>query len=353
MTLLLSHWIFLGWLLALYFALQSTLTNKSSVPTQSTFYGIALLLALALLQFSYWLRINDLQQTWPFTFYLHQPILYAIGPLLYFYTESLQGNAPSESQVNFHLGPAYVIAAISITEWRIRGASAPLELSPLLYCLSFGTGAFYARRVMHSLRSFAHPASLILFEINVMRVTVGIGIAVVILAMLGSLFSRSWFYPLHSSAITVLMLFAFYIQQRYPGLTHQVVEEIAAEAEQRTKPRITLSNVDIDQTLSRLRHMMEIDKRFTDDNLDLPTLAAELTLTTHQLSHLINEHLGINYTRFIKEYRIREAKRLLIEHPLETVLNIALQVGFNSLSSFHAAFRELEGTTPGSYRKKS
>lgn len=354
MTLLLSHWIFLGWVLAVYFAIrQYRQQNTSSLSVQAQALGTALLISLAALQFSYWLRINDLHQAWPFIFYLHQPALYAIGPLLYLYTESLQGQTLTREHIHRHLCPAYVIGAFSLIEWIWRDSDSALTLSPALYCISFGTGALYSSQVLKGLHRFTHPASLIQWEINVIRATIVTGISVVTLALLGTLLNQDWFYPLHGTALSGLMLFCFYIQQRYPGLTHYVVEEMAAEVEHQTRARPALAQVDIAATLAQLRHAMEIDKRYADENLDLPSLAQSLNLGTHQLSHLINEHLGKNYTRFIKEYRIDAAKHLLAQQPDETVLNIALQVGFNSLSSFHAAFKELEGMTPGNYRKQN
>lgn len=351
MTLLLSHWIFLGGVLALWFAAQAGRRNKAPYPA-SRRYGITLLFALAWLQLSYWLRINGLAAAWPGVFYLHQPLLYAVGPLFYFYTESLQGQAPDDSRALRHLAPALMIAVLSLAQWLWHSPAADLTLASWLYCLSFGTGAAYAWRVMLTLRSFAHPASLILAELTLLRITVAFGMGVVMLALMGSLLQQEWFFPLHASAISALMLMTFVIDQRYPELGQKVEEEIAAEAEQRSKPRSPLTAIDVQDTLTRLRHAMDIEQRYADEELDLPSLAALLNVSTHQLSQLINEHLGMNYTRFVKSYRVAAAKRLLLEQPEETVLNIALQAGFNSLSSFHAAFKELEGVTPGMYRKQ-
>lgn len=351
MTLLLSHWIFLGAVLAIGFAVQMG-TRRNTPHPISRLYGTGLLVALAWLQTSYWLRINGLSATWPLVHYLHQPMLYAMGPLFYFYSESLQGNAPDEPRSRRHLTPALFLLALSLWQWWWHSPTNEMALSTWIYCLSFGSGALYAGKVMRSLRSFAHPASLILTELAILRGTVAFGIGVVTLALLASLLQRDWFFPLHASAISALMILIFLLQQRYPDVGSKIEEEIAAEAEQRSLPRPPLTTLDVQDTLTRLRAMMEIEQRYTDETLDLPSLATSLGVSTHQLSQLINEQLGINYTRFIKTYRIAAAKRLLLEQPEETVLNIALQTGFNSLSSFHASFKELVGQTPGAFRKQ-
>lgn len=351
MPLLLSHWIFLGAVLAMWFAVQMATRHQLPQPA-SRLYGTSLLVALAWLQTSYWLRINGLSHSWPLVHYLHQPMLYAAGPLFYFYSESLQGNAPDELRSRRHLAPAFLIFALSLWQWWRHSPDSDMTLSPWIYCLSFGSGALYAGRVLRSIRSFSQPNSLILTELALLKSTVAFGIGVVLLALMGSLLQQAWFFPLHASAISALMVLTFLLQQRYPDIGTNIETEIAAEAEQRSKPRPPLTTLDVQDTLNRLNTMMEIEQRYTDETLDLPSLAASLGVSTHQLSQLINEHLGINYTRFIKTYRITAAKRLLLEQPEETVLNIALQTGFNSLSSFHAAFKELEGQTPGAFRKQ-
>ncbi|TMN91716.1 hypothetical protein CWB72_06330 [Pseudoalteromonas phenolica] len=50
--------------------------------------------------------------------------------------------------------------------------------------------------------------------------------------------------------------------------------------------------------------------------------------------------------------RILAAKKLLIESEL-TVLDIAMQVGFNSKSAFYSAFKKHTQLTPSSYKKQN
>ena len=88
-------------------------------------------------------------------------------------------------------------------------------------------------------------------------------------------------------------------------------------------------------------------------DLTLPLLAEMIGLTPHQLSELINTHLGMNFTRLVKMHRVREARELLVSRPSTSALDIGLSVGFTSLSAFYAAFRELEGMAPGQFRKQA
>jgi AraC-like DNA-binding protein len=50
------------------------------------------------------------------------------------------------------------------------------------------------------------------------------------------------------------------------------------------------------------------------------------------------------------EYRVEEAKRLLREKINIKVEEIAEEVGYNSKSSFNAAFKKITGKTPSEWR---
>lgn len=279
MTLLLSHWIFLGWALAAYFAALHYRQKKvEGLVSQAHLLGAALLISLATLQLSYWLRINALHMAWPFIFYLQQPALYAIGPLFFLYTQALQGQVLTREHLHLNLSPAYLIAAVSGIEWIWHDNASPLNLSATLYSISFGTGVLYASHVRKLLHRFSHPDSLIEWELKVIRAIILTGIAVVLLVLLGSLLNQDGFYMLHGVALSGLMLFCFYVQQRYPGLIHYVTEELAAEFEQQARTRPVLTQVDVSATLARLHQAMEVDKRYTDETLDLPSLAQSLNI---------------------------------------------------------------------------
>jgi AraC-like DNA-binding protein len=49
---------------------------------------------------------------------------------------------------------------------------------------------------------------------------------------------------------------------------------------------------------------------------------------------------------------VAAAKTALCEEQSASVLSIGLCVGFTSQSNFYEAFREIEGSTPGQYRKR-
>lgn len=97
-----------------------------------------------------------------------------------------------------------------------------------------------------------------------------------------------------------------------------------------------------------------IDKRlFADPTLTLARLAKRLGVTPNELSQAINQQAGQRFTDFVNATRIEEAKALLAS-PVragQTIIDIAYEVGFNSKSTFNAAFAKVTGSTPSDYRK--
>lgn len=124
-----------------------------------------------------------------------------------------------------------------------------------------------------------------------------------------------------------------------------------AEAAQIRYGASTLKDVDVDASLRKLESLMTVQKAYQNENLGLASLAAQVGLTGHQLSELINTRLGMGFSRYIRERRVAAAKELLVSAPSQSILSISMDTGFSSQSTFYAAFKEITGQSPGDYRK--
>ncbi|QQD12147.1 helix-turn-helix domain-containing protein [Sphingobacterium sp. UDSM-2020] len=101
----------------------------------------------------------------------------------------------------------------------------------------------------------------------------------------------------------------------------------------------------------KINILFETRKIYTNPDLTLSILAKELNIRPQLLSQLINDNLNKSFTQFINEYRIDEAKRLLIESPQLKIDAVGFESGFNSSSTFYSSFRKITGTTPSNYQK--
>lgn len=105
--------------------------------------------------------------------------------------------------------------------------------------------------------------------------------------------------------------------------------------------------------LGQLNSKMKDEKLFLNPNLKLSELAAEVNISAHQLSQILNDHVGKNFSEFINEYRINEACRLLFTHENLSIDGIGYEVGFNSKSTFFAAFKKQKGVTPANFQQNN
>lgn len=118
---------------------------------------------------------------------------------------------------------------------------------------------------------------------------------------------------------------------------------------------LTVDRELLDKAVAQLNQYMQENKPYLDPNLSIYGLAEALNMPRQTLSQAINIGLSKNFFQYINEYRIVEAQtRLLSEQDKHlTILDIALDSGFNSKSSFYKLFKEYCNLTPLQYRKRS
>lgn len=116
----------------------------------------------------------------------------------------------------------------------------------------------------------------------------------------------------------------------------------------------TLTEDKASEICSALNALMKDRKPYLDPDITLPGVAKMLSVTTHELSQVINEKFGQNFFEFINQRRIEESKRLM-DDPNNDHLNIAAigyTSGFNSISAFNSAFKKFSDMTPSQYRNR-
>ena len=103
--------------------------------------------------------------------------------------------------------------------------------------------------------------------------------------------------------------------------------------------------------LQQLMTLMRDQQMYRQSELSLSTLADALDISVHQVSELLNAHLGKSFYELINEYRLNHACRLLSDSKcLMRVLDVAFDAGFNNKNSFNRAFKDSFGVTPTQYR---
>lgn len=94
-----------------------------------------------------------------------------------------------------------------------------------------------------------------------------------------------------------------------------------------------------------------ISKNFAGPDFSVSSISNHLGISSSYLSHLFKEQQEITITDYIKLYKLALAKKMLTEtdNSLEKIIPL---LGFYDCSSFIRMFKQMEGMTPGEYRKR-
>lgn len=97
----------------------------------------------------------------------------------------------------------------------------------------------------------------------------------------------------------------------------------------------------------------ETERPYLNENFRLKSVGERFPLNRSYISRIFNEGYGKSFSIVVRDYRLREAERLLRDEPQATIAQVAERCGFSSSSSFIRAFTGThDGMTPKQYRDK-
>lgn len=149
--------------------------------------------------------------------------------------------------------------------------------------------------------------------------------------------------------VSVLIFFGLGHSSVFEGLEQRQTpgEAQAKDEPEQAKEKIT------PELIAQITQYMETEKPYLTPALTLEKLAIQMRIPARLLSNIINRHFNCHFFEFINSYRIDEAKYMLSNQNQsdKTVLDIMLDVGFNSKATFNTLFKKKVGMTPSEYRK--
>lgn len=292
--------------------------------------GITLLGILAGLQLAhfFWLQYGLDGIHSPY----YQVLLFAVAPAFYLFSNPLlQAQTERTLPQTLHLLPVL---------------AAPFLDFKLALPLAFALGAGYLLWLARSVYALRKQRSRFRLELGILSVVFVTALITLLFGLGLPRLPENLFFMLYASAIG----FAFLLVSIVLGLAPQLSTDVS-EAAREIYAVSTLHHIDCDAMLAEVEGLMRKHALFRNPDLDLPTLAGQIGLTSHQLSELINTRLGKGFSRYVREFRVAAAQELLLTRPSASVLSVGMSVGFTSQSNFYEAFREITGMTPGQYRK--
>lgn len=103
------------------------------------------------------------------------------------------------------------------------------------------------------------------------------------------------------------------------------------------------------EVLERLEALFAQEKLHHSEDLSLRRLSRRLGLPDRRVSEAVNRLRGVNVSQYVNEHRIRDACALLRDSD-QSILQVALSVGFASKSNFNREFQRVIGQSPSAWR---
>jgi AraC-like DNA-binding protein len=94
-----------------------------------------------------------------------------------------------------------------------------------------------------------------------------------------------------------------------------------------------------------------VAEHYSEPALSILTAGTSLGLSQKKIARIMNEEFTMSFKQYLTSIRVHEAKRLLKETD-RLVFDIALAVGFNSISHFNRVFKTAMQVSPMEFRNK-
>jgi AraC-like DNA-binding protein len=334
----------------------------------------ALVITIALVLLGAIIGLSGLYREWPHVIRYSDPLVLVIGPLLYFHVHAAtRGKLPPFAWLHFlpvvlyliYIAPFYMLSGaekIAKVEQAMstRLSSGLTMLLTIRMSLMLGYSVLslvLLRRFQRGLQDLysnveerdLHRSAQ--FLAGYIAITIGSSIIIAAsIYMQVSLVVANAIFSLLLAACVYGLSYASWPHANEPAIT-----PITPSAPVSPRPQRSIHHLSEDQfkvISSKMIAALELDKAYLDGDLTIAQLSERMTVPAYQVSEAISRHYRSNFFDAVNRLRVEEVKRRLTdpEHSVYSIVGIAMDSGFNSKSSFNAAFKKYTGTTPSQFR---
>jgi AraC-like DNA-binding protein len=338
----------------------------------------AFLFSITLALFADGLRLGGQWQQLPSLFVALSATPFLFGPLLWLYVETLTDPAYRLRAVHFLHAIPWLLNLLLLLPWMLMPAAELVaELEPGMQATPDGVNLLAVAKVSslfgytlyawRRLRRWQH--GLLNRYSNLDRINLRwlgsllaafAGVEALVVLYLSGLFPSGgplWMADtVLSLVLTILVLTTGILALRQPQIfsgAEPAVASLMGEGEgpaPAVRPRRNLSAEHVPELRARLDYLMSEEALYLDRDLSLTQLATALSASPHQVSELLNAELGCTFYDYVNRHRVEAVQRRLRSEAQATVLDLALESGFNNKATFNKAFRRVAGCTPSEWR---
>ena len=99
-----------------------------------------------------------------------------------------------------------------------------------------------------------------------------------------------------------------------------------------------------------MKQVVEYTQDHCKSNISLKKLSDRFGVSQSQLSRYFHNTFEKTFKAYLLNVRIAQSK-LLLCNTEESIIDIAMNCGFNSIRTFNRTFKDIEDCTPSHYRK--
>ena len=174
-------------------------------------------------------------------------------------------------------------------------------------------------------------------------------LAIITLFVPFAIFQEGWMLTVFACAFFVIIYYCASCFHCY-GITQDTkrVEEAELSMED-DEEEATLSDADRERVERAAKRWVKT-RNYLQANQTLTTVANDMDVQRYMLKTWLQQTKYGKLSNWLSQLRIKEAQRIMIEHPDWGVEAVAEHCGL-SLSSFHRIFRQLTGMTPARFHE--
>ena len=105
-----------------------------------------------------------------------------------------------------------------------------------------------------------------------------------------------------------------------------------------------------EQYAGKFRMILKFIEQNYMNDITLEDLAQLAGYSTYHFSRIFKKYSNTTFINFLNRRRVKAAELLLLENGC-SITDVAMQVGFTSLTTFNRVFKSITGCTPSDYKK--
>lgn len=151
--------------------------------------------------------------------------------------------------------------------------------------------------------------------------------------------------PLPQMLISFVMFVMTYLLLLNPKLLHFESLDLVEKGELNSSDEL---DVELEK---QIIHLLDQQRVFIDPDLNLRSFAEQLGAKPYIVSQVLNRHMNVKFYDLINRRRVKLICELMEQFPNRALFEIALEAGFNSKSTFNAAFKKYQTVTPSQFKE--